>query len=325
MVSIIIPVYNTACYLEDCLSAVSAQTFDDWECILVDDGSTDDSGKMCDSAASSDSRFKSVHQTNAGVSAARNRGLAEASGEFICFIDSDDTVEINYVEALHSALVSSGAGLSVCGLKCKETSGTETIQVPRREIVIKLDRSNEKRFVWLEKRNLFFGPCQKMYLKSLIDNFGLQFTEGLHYGEDLMFNLSYLEHIDSLATIPQCLYCYNRRTSSLSTVYREDQFITDYNQWKSLFAFHSRKGLMGISAQTFIYKRLWGIVYDGLFIANRNHTLNLPYLKNLLSIPEIEDLRRYKEVFPCSDWIKNCILNRRSIVLYLFFKLPFFK
>lgn len=325
MVSIIIPIYNTSDYLEDCIRSVSAQSYADWECILVDDGSTDGSGKICDDAAAADSRFKVVHQENTGVSSARNRGLEEASGEYICFIDSDDSVEANYVETLLSALVSSGAGLSVCGLKCTDTSGIETIQVPRRKTVIKIDVPNEQKFVWLEKRNLLFGPCQKMYLKSVIDNSRLKFPEGLRYGEDLMFNLSYLEHIESLAAIPQSLYCYNRRSSSLSTVFRNDQFTVDYNQWKALLDFHTRMGLMGNSSQSFLYKRLWGIVYDGLFIANRKRILNLPYIKTVLSIPEIEDLKRFKEVFTCSDWIKGRILHRRATLLYLFFKLRFIK
>ena len=98
MISVIIPVYNTAACLEACYRSIAAQTLPDWECILVDDGSTDTSGLLCDGFAAGDTRVKVIHQENRGVSAARNRGLELACGEYIAFVDSDDWIERHTIE-----------------------------------------------------------------------------------------------------------------------------------------------------------------------------------------------------------------------------------
>ena len=92
-ISIIVPVYKVEKYLNRCLDSIIAQTFSAWECILVDDGSPDKSGIICDEYVARDSRFVVIHQENAGVSFARNAGLDIAQGEYICFVDSDDWVE----------------------------------------------------------------------------------------------------------------------------------------------------------------------------------------------------------------------------------------
>ena len=99
-VSIIIPVYNSENTLRRCLNSVLAQTFTDFECLLVDDGSTDDSGRICDEYAEKDKRFRVFHKENGGVSSARNVGLDNASGEWITFVDSDDWIEGSFLDSL---------------------------------------------------------------------------------------------------------------------------------------------------------------------------------------------------------------------------------
>ena len=98
VVSIIIPVYNVEKYFKRCLNSILSQTFSDWECILIDDGSPDNSGKICDEYAAHDSRFYVIHQTNSGVSVARNKGLNAASGKWITIIDSDDWIDSDTLE-----------------------------------------------------------------------------------------------------------------------------------------------------------------------------------------------------------------------------------
>ena len=100
MISVIIPLYNTGRYIGECLDSILAQSYGDYECIVVDDGSTDDGGRIADSFALRDSRFKIYHTDNRGVSAARNLGLEKARGEFVVFVDSDDTVENSYLASL---------------------------------------------------------------------------------------------------------------------------------------------------------------------------------------------------------------------------------
>lgn len=113
-VSIIVPVYKVEPYLNKCVDSILAQTFTDFECILVDDGSPDSCGKICDEYVQKDSRVKVIHQENQGLSAARNSGLDMASGAWIVFVDSDDWIEPDAVEVLYRAALQNDADMAVC-------------------------------------------------------------------------------------------------------------------------------------------------------------------------------------------------------------------
>ncbi len=110
MISVIVPVYNVEKYLDKCLKSILLQDFSDFELILVDDGSTDNSGKICDDFALKDSRIKVVHKENAGPSVARNVGTSVSKGEYITFIDSDDYVDRDYLSILYKSLIMDESG-----------------------------------------------------------------------------------------------------------------------------------------------------------------------------------------------------------------------
>ena len=116
-ISVIIPVYNMGPWLRDCLESVLAQTFTSFECILVDDGSTDDSPQICDHYAKKDDRFRVIHKANGGLSSARNAGLDDAAGEYIAFVDSDDVILPDYLKILYEALHQNDADMSICGVE----------------------------------------------------------------------------------------------------------------------------------------------------------------------------------------------------------------
>ena len=120
LISVIVPVYNTALYLGRCIDSILAGTYEDLEIILVDDGSTDSSGEICDSYADRAPRVRVLHTENAGLSAARNRGLDIASGEFISFVDSDDYIHPEMLQKLHEAIRETGAPMSICSYQYED-------------------------------------------------------------------------------------------------------------------------------------------------------------------------------------------------------------
>ena len=124
LVSIIVPVYNVALYLPEALDSIVNQTYKDLEIIIVDDGSTDDSAAICEKYAASDSRIKLIHQANKGLSGARNTGLQHATGDFVSFIDSDDSLSPVFIDSLVKAMESSSAPIAECRFAVIETSGS---------------------------------------------------------------------------------------------------------------------------------------------------------------------------------------------------------
>ena len=117
LISIIVPVYNVESYLPYCLESISNQTYTHFEAILVDDGSTDTSGVICDDYCKKDTRFTVIHQENQWLSGARNTGLSAAKGDFFCFVDSDDYIHPRYLEVLYNALEQTGCDVAMVGRK----------------------------------------------------------------------------------------------------------------------------------------------------------------------------------------------------------------
>lgn len=117
LISVIVPVYNVKAYLRECVESILCQTYSNLEIILVDDGSTDGSGELCDVLAEADSRIRVIHQRNGGLSAARNTGAAASTGAFLCFVDSDDAVAQNYVQALIETQQETAADVVWCGFQ----------------------------------------------------------------------------------------------------------------------------------------------------------------------------------------------------------------
>lgn len=319
MISIIIPVYNASAFLDQCIDSIASQSYQDWECILVDDGSTDNSGTICDKWTEKDSRIKVIHQQNAGVSAARNKGLNVCSGEYICFVDSDDWLEEGYLSLMINH--TNDADLIVSGQIREYPNGKSTHVYPKNTESFSLTPENINIFTELNSKSLLYAPHEKLYLSSIIKSNHLVFPIGCQYGEDLTFNYHYLNYVKKIVCINKALYHYRLLQNSLSTIFRPNQFFEDYNQWIILKQFYIRHSLFTDKAKEYLYKRLWGIIYDGIFIYPRLTEKPTGYLKKVLTIPEIKQLGPYKSLFPCSTWIKWAILNSNSLLFRLYFKL----
>lgn len=322
MISIIIPVYNTAPYLNPCIESVVNQTYTDWECILVDDGSTDESGVICDGWCSKDSRINVIHQDNRGVSAARNLGMQIAKGDFIAFIDSDDWVEKDYLSSLHNAITKDDADLAVCGMILDYANGVHEIYAPSIDEIFELSPESTNKFVVLNEIYLLYPPYVKLFKRQIIFENNISFNNSYSYGEDLLFNYQYLDHVKKISIISNSKYHYRIfSNSSLSKKIREDKFDIDYKQWQVLKSFYISKNMWNDYSKTLLYKRLWGCIYDGIFLFPKLQDRSLSYLQKILSIPEIDELRTNQNLLSCSSWIKQAILHRSAFVFYGYFSL----
>lgn len=215
-VSIVVPVYDVVRYVDECLSSIAAQTFGEIEVIVVDDGSTDGSGEVCDQWAAKDPRFVVVHQRNRGLSAARNVGLAIASASYVQFVDSDDYVDPRYTELLLRAARKSGCPCVMCGHVREQTSGWKEIVPYSRPTVV--DAHDCMRSAMNASRNnpyhITAAVWNRIYERALFEDNDIRFPEG-HVFEDVHVMSSLLYHSRSIALIPDVLYYKHKRGDSI--------------------------------------------------------------------------------------------------------------
>ena len=213
MYSVVIPVYEAKDSLMRCVESWLGQTEEDLELILVDDGSTDGSGSLCDACAGKDERVRVIHQKNAGVSAARNAGIERAKGEYLLFTDSDDYVARDYLEQMGKALVRSGADLVLCGFH-HLYEGADIVKLPGESRVFRL-LEGEEDFLTLYEQSFLNMPWNKLYKRERAG----RFDTSLSLGEDLLFNLDYLGRCEKVAVLaePLCYYIQEEQKASLSS------------------------------------------------------------------------------------------------------------
>ncbi len=216
-ISVIIPVYKVGAYLPACVDSILAQTFTDFELLLVDDGSPDNSGIICDNYAEKDSRVKVFHQANGGVSCARNCGLEHAKGKWIAFVDSDDYVGKDYLQDLYDAVdekvdlvIQSFSHIKENGEKLfgdSERNGKNGVYFPS-------DFRQMQQEWHLEMR---CHPISKLFKRRIIEDNKIEFTQKVTLGEDFLFLFSYLNVISgggvSVSLIDN--YFYVDRANSL--------------------------------------------------------------------------------------------------------------
>lgn len=206
MISVIIPVYNSANKgLKDCLQRVSDQTYDDLQVLLVDDGSTDESGRICDEWVKKDSRFEVIHQQNQGPAIARNVALKHAKGDEIAFVDSDDLPDVNLLQILYKAMISHQADMSMAQF-CGEA-------VPRINLTKDcLTREDLLTGLFDYYTPLYKNLFAKLYRSELLENLCF---ESYRTAEDLEFLSRVYSRVNQCACIDQSLYIYNMYDDSV--------------------------------------------------------------------------------------------------------------
>ena len=217
LISVIIPVYNVLPYLREALESVLCQTYHHLETIIIDDGSTDGSGSVCDEYLS-DPRVQVIHQENRGLSGARNTGFDHATGDYIAFLDPDDAFHPKMIEQLYEALMQQSADLVSCGYDTYETEGcfeteerTEPVKfgtvvsVSGKDAIHDLAEGNFPVIVW-----------NKLYPKRIWET--LRFPEGRFY-EDIWIMPAVLSHCDRIAIVPDALVYHRKRASSITSTF----------------------------------------------------------------------------------------------------------
>ena len=214
LISVIIPVYNVAPYLERCLDSVAAQTWENLEVWLVDDGSTDGSLALCEARAEQDSRFRVLRQANAGVSAARNRGMDHAAGQYLQFVDGDDFLPPDATENLVRTAAATGADL-VVGRFWRVAGGRAAVRGHIREARV-LTRQDYAEEMLKAPANFYYGVLwNKLYRRSIVEAGHLRCDTGVSWCEDFLFNLEYLRRARLIAACARPVYCYVERPGSL--------------------------------------------------------------------------------------------------------------
>ena len=205
MVSIIVPIYAVEKYLPKCIESLMNQTYRDIQIILVDDGSPDGCGAICDTYAAKDSRIQVIHQQNSGVSAARNAGLLRAKGEYIGFVDPDDWVAPEMYESMFQAIQREKVDLAICGYDYYYEDGC--IDEKRRYKVQKDEKITQKEVMYRFSDmppSIRHGVCNKLFKKNLLHN--MKFKVGLHSSEDVLFLNEYVGKIKSAVVVHQPYY-----------------------------------------------------------------------------------------------------------------------
>ena len=198
LVSIIIPVYNAERYIERCIGSVIKQSHTNWELLLIDDGSKDSSGLICDKYSLKDNRIHVFHKENGGVSSARNLGIEKAKGEWIAFVDADDYIKEDYL----SEMISSECDLVACGFEC--TCGEVVSFKPR---VVDIRRYGTA-IGLIMPNHPFYAPWGKLFKTSIIKENNIYFDQKLHLAEDTIFCWEYLAKIDTVQYIEGTNYLY---------------------------------------------------------------------------------------------------------------------
>lgn len=234
LVSIVLPIYGVEKYLDRCMNSVVNQTYRNLEIIMVDDGSRDNCPAMCEQWAAKDSRIKVIHKENAGLGMARNTGIENATGEYICFFDSDDYVALDTIEKAVALVETEGSDIVLFGLANVDINGQVVdCIIPRTQQVTCCGESVQEEFLpdliatvsGSSRQNLYMSACLCLYSVNMIHESGWRFaSEREIISEDVYSLLCLYRHVNRVSVLPEALYFYCENASSLSRSYRKDRF-----------------------------------------------------------------------------------------------------
>lgn len=311
-ISVIVPVYNAEQYIGETITLLLGQSFRDFELILVDDGSSDSSLKICEEFARKDNRVKPFHKENGGPSDARNLGLKLAKGEFVCFIDADDEITNTYLEGLYNDLNRySDVDFVIQGM-------VKVWPNKKKEYVLK----DALYSVSLDGMTSFFedvylshfsGPYCKLFRLSVLEKFNIIFSKNIIYAEDYDFVLRYLPHCRNIATSSKANYNYLLHGGSVSSkIYAFDRELSGLEQisgsYLSLYRLFPSENLNNLASQC-ICDYFWRVIFS-------NYQHDYSFFQRIKNFERISNrqLRYFKENYTAASIftksVKSLLVNR---------------
>ena len=306
-VSIVVPVYNCERYLHACIRSILEQSYSNIEVILVDDGATDNSGAICDEYVS-DSRVKVFHQENAGVSKTRNFGIGQATGEYIMFVDSDDTIDSDMVEVLVRALEEKDADAAFCGIVHEYEDYKRNF--PETRVQCQTDGNGAVKEV-LKNYIATAGPVCKLFRKTYVTE--SMFPEDLSIGEDAFAVIQVLQKMKCVVFDTLPLYHYNHREESLMTTSFSERDMDLPEAYRRIEEM-SRTGGFQKEAE---FRRIWAYfhVYDKMILSQRTGAIQeqeiVTWLKrNIGKILKNPYVGTKRKISACGLWVNRRIYQR---------------
>ena len=305
LISVIVPVYNVDRYLDKCIESILSQTYVSFELLLIDDGSTDNSGNICEKYAELDNRVKVIHKENGGVSSARNVGIDNSNGEWIAFIDADDWIYPDYLNSFISSF-SQNADLYIQGYV--DSNGTRLVRPDRYwcsdELIIELDD------IYLDQ--LYGFVWNKLFKSSIIKANALYFNNQITMIEDLLFIYDYLLHSKSVFNISRVNYYYWRHESS--ACFKKHSFESWNLFIDSCYNLYSRYRITHEKFANRKLKECYNISLDvlrSLYIDEQSCSLRIDFLKKI------------KKMAKSNDLINVCTMNTLNNKILTFIVLGF--
>lgn len=304
-ISILMPVYNSQDYLKNTVQDVINQSYKDWELILVDDGSKDNSRNICIELQNLDSRIRVISKENQGVSSTRNTALDNARGEYIAFIDSDDLVHKDYLKILLSSMEKSNGDLAVCGFKERKVSSNGQVEdlsrvfCPKEIIAIE----DMKDLIMDFGNSGLLNPLwNKLYSREIIEKNNIRFKEEVETGEDFIFNLQYFRKINNICFSKEELYYYIRRNNNSITY----QYID--NMYEKGVKIHSLLEDF-LKDMNFYNNKNRYILYGNHLMGVFSAFLNLFHKDCKLTLKQ---KKQYIKAIVNREYVNECAENRKS-------------
>lgn len=260
LISIIVPAYNASLTIRKTIDSVLNQIYQNWELIIINDGSQDDTLKIC--RTYKDLRISVIDKDNGGPSSARNAGLKYCKGEYVCFVDSDDWIEPEYLNLLYRSIVNYQSDLSVCGLVLSRNNSFTNLSLQVNTCYQCLYKNQE--FIKVFETGLLNSPCNKLYKKAIIDHYSIRFKP-LFLVEDIEFNIQYFRYVSKVSFIKDSLYHYEQDNSHQTIRVSKDAFDNYLQIHRLLLGLVDREFYIGVDR--FVYHQYMSIIIKYLIKA----------------------------------------------------------